>query len=69
MSQAKFVVPNISCNHCVMNISRELKALPGVKDVTADANSKQVTVNFDAPASEQGIRKTLVEIGYPPQGA
>jgi copper chaperone len=69
VSKIELVVPNISCHHCVRNITREVKALPGVRDVAADVSSKQVIVTYDAPASEQGIREMLAEIGYPPEGA
>jgi copper chaperone CopZ len=52
-----------------MNITRQMKALAGVKDVSADVSSKQVLVIYDAPANEQRIRETLAEIGYPAEGA
>jgi copper chaperone CopZ len=33
--------------------------------VDADLASKQVTVEFDAPASDDKIKQLLVEINYP----
>lgn len=58
-------VPNISCGHCVNSIKTELEEMDGVKSVTGDAAAKTVTVEFDAPATLEKIRKTLAEINYP----
>lgn len=58
-------VPNISCGHCVSAIESELSDLDGIRKVTADAQSKTVTVEWEAPASIAGIREALEEINYP----
>lgn len=60
-------IPNISCNHCVMTIKNELSEIPGVASVDGDADQKQVTVEFDAPASMDQILEKLKEINYPAQ--
>ena len=65
MESKTFGVPNISCGHCVMTIKRELSELAGVTSVDGDAEGKTVTVAWDAPASEDGIKSLLAEINYP----
>ncbi len=65
MITVKYYIPNISCQHCVNTIQRELSALEGVKTVLADVNSKEVTVTFDPPANEEAIKELLAEINYP----
>jgi copper ion binding protein len=60
-------IPNISCNHCVMTIKNELSEISGVKSVQGDADKKQVTIEFDAPASLDEIYEKLKEINYPAQ--
>jgi copper chaperone len=60
-----YTVPNISCGHCVHTITTELSDLPGVQAVQASEASRQVTVEFEPPASDEGIRSLLVEINYP----
>lgn len=65
MVRKTFSVPNINCHHCTTAIERELKQIPGVLDVTADVHSKQVTVEWEPPATWEGIRDTLAEIHYP----
>lgn len=66
METKTFQVPNISCNHCVMTIKRELSALEGVKRVDGDAESKTVTVEWQPPATWAKIDGLLTEINYPP---
>lgn len=61
-----FLVPNISCHHCIHTIKSELSEMEGVKQVDADVDTKEVKVVFDAPATEEKIVKLLTEINYPP---
>lgn len=65
MSKQTFAIPNISCGHCVMNIKNELSELAGVKAVEGDADNKTITVEWDAPVTEDKIKDTLKEINYP----
>jgi copper chaperone len=65
MEKMKVKVPNISCGHCVMSIKRELGELPGVAKVEGDPQAKEITVEYDAPASPEQIKSTLKEINYP----
>jgi copper chaperone len=66
MTSKTFHVPNISCNHCVMTIKRELAELEGVASVEADAGTKNVTVEWGVPATWDSIKSLLTEINYPP---
>lgn len=66
MTGKTFSVPNISCGHCVMTIERELGELAGVESVAADADTRIVTVEWDSPATWEGIKSLLTEINYPP---
>jgi len=67
MESKTFVVPNISCGHCVHTIESEVSELPGVKAVKADEQTKKVTVEWGDPATWQKITETLTEIDYPPE--
>lgn len=66
METRTFIAPNISCHHCIQTITRELKALDGVREVKGDVTTRQVTVTFEAPATWDQIVAVLYEIGYPP---
>lgn len=65
MATEVLAVPGISCGHCKATIERELKELPGVRQVEADVASKRVTVSYEPPASEEAIFSLMDEIGYP----
>ena len=66
MATITYLIPNISCNHCVHTIKTELSELAGVKSVQGDVVSKKVVVTFDAPATKEELAKVLQEIDYPP---
>jgi copper chaperone len=65
MTTVTYSIPAIHCMHCTHTIEQELAELDGVKSVKGDAAQKQVTVAFDAPATEDGIKFLLAEIEYP----
>ena len=65
MEKQNFTIPNISCGHCVMAIKNELGDMEGIKSVDGDPSDKTVTVEWEAPASIEGIRSKLAEINYP----
>ena len=65
MDRRTFTVPNISCGHCTHTIKMELSELPGVKSVDADIASRQVTVEWDAPANwDKDAAKLLAQRLY-----
>jgi copper chaperone len=65
MTEVIYSIPNISCDHCVHTINIEVGEIAGVQSVQADANSKQVKILFDSPATENQIKNLLAEINYP----
>jgi copper chaperone CopZ len=68
MESKTFTVPNISCGHCTHTVEMELGDLTGVQSVTADLDSKQVSVQWDSPATWEQIEALLAEINYPAEG-
>ena len=65
METKKLSVPNITCGHCVMSIQRELGEIGGVSKVQGDPAAKEITVEWEEPASLEKIKSTLEEINYP----
>ncbi|MBN1625995.1 MAG: heavy-metal-associated domain-containing protein [Deltaproteobacteria bacterium] len=65
MEKKTFLVPNISCGHCVMTIKNELGDMEGVLNVEGNPETKLITVEWDAPATLDEIKETLKEINYP----
>ncbi|MDO8313013.1 MAG: cation transporter [Sideroxyarcus sp.] len=65
MNTVVYNIPKIHCDHCLHTIESELGELQGVEAVKASLGDKKVMVRFDAPASEDQIKATLIEIDYP----
>jgi len=68
MTTVRYSVPAISCMHCTHTIEMEVGEMQGVESVKADVNTKNVTITFDAPATEDKIKTLLAEIEYPVAG-
>ena len=66
MESKTFTVPSISCGHCTNTIEMEVGELAGVKSVSADQESKQVVVAWEAPATWEEIAALLREIDFAP---
>ena len=69
MTTVKYSIPNISCGHCVHTIQTEVAELAGVEQVVASPATKDVSIVFDTPATEDQIIALLKEINYPPAAA
>jgi copper chaperone len=66
MTEVKLNVPDVSCDHCIHNVTTALKELQGVAEVKVDLDDKQVDVRYDAAkVNEQQLRAALDEAGYP----
>ena len=66
MDKKTLNIPNISCGHCVNSIKNELEEIEGITKVEGDPNTKEITVEWENPASIESIKEILVEINYPP---
>ena len=64
MKTVVYNIPNISCGHCVHTIKMEVSDLDGVQTVEAAADTKQATITFQEPATEEKIKGLLAEINY-----
>jgi len=65
MEKQTLTIPNISCNHCVMTIKKEISGLKGVSSVQGDPATKAITVEWKAPATLDNIREILKNINFP----
>lgn len=67
MTTKTYFIPNISCQHCIMHITNRLNEIDGIESIKGDVASKEVTVEFSEPATDEIITATLEEINYPPR--
>ena len=65
MKTVTYSVPDIMCEHCIHTIQTEVAEVQGVASVKADQATKKVQIAFDAPATEEQLKKVLAEINYP----
>ena len=65
MKKETLSIPNISCGHCIMAIKNELSQIDGIDTVTGSPEKKNVTVEWDPPATLDKIKAALKEINYP----
>jgi len=65
MTTVTYMIPNISCGHCVHTIQTEIGEMAGVKSVKADMVSRETVITFEPPATEEKIKALLAEINYP----
>ncbi|MEL6273323.1 MAG: cation transporter [Chloroflexota bacterium] len=69
MEKKTFVVPGIGCDGCVKAIENEVVEIEGVVSVHGLLESKEVTVEWNSPATWDNIKVALVNIDYPPAEA
>ena len=65
MTTVTYLIPNISCHHCVHTVQNEVGEIEGVVEVKADLDSKTATIVFNPPADENKIKSLLAQIDYP----
>ena len=65
MNTNQMSIPAISCGHCKLTVEREVPELAGITKATVDVELKQLTVEFETPATLVQIQGLLQEIGYP----
>ncbi|HNP72452.1 MAG TPA: heavy-metal-associated domain-containing protein [Kouleothrix sp.] len=64
MTTEQFQVPEISCQHCVNAITKEVAAVPGVQKVQVALESKLVTVEHADTVPAALIVAAINEAGY-----
>lgn len=64
MKTEKYIVPGVSCQHCVAAVTSEVGKLVGVKNVDVNLDSKLVTVEFGDSVAPESIVAAIKEAGY-----
>lgn len=59
-------IPAIHCGNCTNTIEMEVGEIEGVNSVVANADDKNVTIEWGEPATWDAIRSLLVEIEFEP---
>lgn len=64
MNEIILKVNGMMCEGCENRVKNSLKNIEGVKEVTADHNTGNVTVNANDEVSKELIIETIEDIGY-----
>lgn len=64
MSTSSYQVTGMTCDHCVMAVTREVSDLPGVQGVQVSLDSGDVTVTHNDPLDRQQVAVAIDEAGY-----
>jgi copper ion binding protein len=64
MTTERFQVPEVSCQHCVNAITKEVSALPGVQRVQVNLDDKTVSVEHSEQVGIDQIVAAINEAGY-----
>lgn len=57
-------VQGMSCNHCVMAVTKALNKIDGISDVTVDLEKGEATFNRTESVSMDQVKKQIEEEGY-----
>ncbi|RPE82549.1 copper chaperone CopZ [Curtobacterium sp. PhB137] len=67
MTTELLLVEGMTCEHCVLSVTKELTELEGVSDVAValvPGGASSVTVTSDAPVDADALRGAVAEAGY-----
>ena len=63
MTGTKIKVEGMTCNHCKMNVEKNLEKLEGITEVIANPDANEVIITGDKLDLEK-IKLTVEDIGY-----
>ena len=63
MQEIVYVVPTMSCQHCVQAVNAELEQVKGVEAVAVDLETKRVVVRGDR-LDDAALRAAIDQAGY-----
>jgi copper chaperone len=57
-------IKGMSCNHCVMAVTKALNGLEGIKDVKVDLAKGEATFDNEKPIDMKLIKDAVEKAGY-----
>jgi copper ion binding protein len=64
MTTEQFMVPGVSCQHCVRAVTEEVTTLAGVQKVEVNLANKVVTVEHTGALKPEQIMNAIKAAGY-----
>ncbi|MCK9229099.1 MAG: heavy-metal-associated domain-containing protein [Syntrophales bacterium] len=60
----KIVIRGMSCGHCVAAVTKALRGIEGIVDVTVDLERGEATYSETTPVDSGTVRDRIREAGY-----
>ena len=60
----KIKIQGMTCQHCVMSVTKALGMIPGLKGIKVDLVKGEATFENTQKVSPESIRKAVEEAGY-----
>ena len=57
-------VKGMSCNHCVMSVTKALNEIDGIKNVKVDLNKGEASFDEVKPVSMDTVKERIEKAGY-----
>jgi copper chaperone len=57
-------INGMSCNHCVMAVTKALNEIDGIKDVEVDLATGEATFEERGPVDMNAVREAIKKAGY-----
>ena len=57
-------IKGMSCNHCVMRITKALQGIDGIRNVKVDLRSGEATFDEEKPVDRKVIEGEIRKAGY-----
>ncbi len=65
MAKTTLKIQGMTCNHCVMRVTKALKAVPGVQDAQVNMQKAEAVVTYDeSKAGTDKFSTAVAEAGY-----
>jgi copper chaperone len=65
MSKTTLKIQGMTCNHCVMRVTKALKAIPGVQEAQVDLQKAEAMVSYDeTQVNKSEFSAAVVNAGY-----
>ncbi len=60
----KIKIKGMSCQHCVMSVTKALGSLPGVKNLKVDLVKEEAAFENTRSVSRASVKKAVEDAGY-----
>lgn len=57
-------IKGMTCNHCVMHVTKALEGVAGVEKADVDLKSKKAVVTLNAEVTDDALKAAVADAGY-----